>query len=90
MGFNIFFVRIFMATLRSSKTFLGREMAGARALWKANGMKNKQVGKPIIAIVNSFTQFVPGHVHLHEVGQMIKKEIFLMHLFQIYKSHRPS
>ncbi len=64
-----------MATLRSSKTFLGREMAGARALWKANGMKNKQVGKPIIAIVNSFTQFVPGHVHLHEVGQMIKKEI---------------
>ena len=50
-------------------------MAGARALWKANGMKNKQVGKPIIAIVNSFTQFVPGHVHLHEVGQMIKKEI---------------
>ena len=64
-----------MATLRSSKTFKGREMAGARALWKANGMKNKQVGKPIIAIVNSFTQFVPGHVHLHEVGQLIKKEI---------------
>ena len=64
-----------MATLRSSKTFLGREMAGARALWKANGMKSKQEGKPIIAIVNSFTQFVPGHVHLHEVGQMIKKEI---------------
>ncbi len=64
-----------MATLRSSKTFLGREMAGARALWKANGMKSSQVGKPIIAIVNSFTQFVPGHVHLHEVGQMIKKEI---------------
>ena len=64
-----------MATLRSSKTFLGREMAGARALWKANGMKSKQVGKPIIAIVNSFTQFVPGHVHLHEVGQLIKKEI---------------
>ena len=64
-----------MATLRSSKSFKGREMAGARALWKANGMKNRQVGKPIIAIVNSFTQFVPGHVHLHEVGQLIKKEI---------------
>ena len=64
-----------MTKLRSSKTFEGREMAGARALWKANGMKKKQEGKPIIAIVNSFTQFVPGHVHLHEVGQMIKKEI---------------
>ncbi len=64
-----------MNKLRSSITFEGREMAGARALWKANGMQNKQVGKPIIAIVNSFTQFVPGHVHLHEVGQMIKKEI---------------
>ena len=73
MRFNIFFGT--MAKLRSSKTFEGREMAGARALWKANGMKNRQVGKPIIAIVNSFTQFVPGHVHLHEVGQMIKKEI---------------
>jgi len=70
-----FRIHISMATLRSSKTFLGREMAGARALWKANGMKSKQEGKPIIAIVNSFTQFVPGHVHLHEVGQMIKKEI---------------
>ncbi len=64
-----------MTKLRSSITFEGREMAGARALWKANGMQNRQVGKPIIAIVNSFTQFVPGHVHLHEVGQMIKKEI---------------
>ncbi len=73
--FNFFLFVKLMATLRSSKTFLGREMAGARALWKANGMKNSQVGKPIIAIVNSFTQFVPGHVHLHEVGQMIKKEI---------------
>ena len=50
-------------------------MAGARALWKANGMKEEQMGKPLIAIVNSFTQFVPGHVHLHEVGQMVKKEI---------------
>ena len=50
-------------------------MAGARALWRANGMKEEQFGKPIIAIVNSFTQFVPGHTHLHEVGQIIKKEI---------------
>jgi dihydroxy-acid dehydratase len=50
-------------------------MAGARALWKANGMKPEQMGKPIIAIVNSFTQFVPGHVHLHEIGQFVKSEI---------------
>lgn len=50
-------------------------MAGARALWRANGMKEEQIGKPVIAIVNSFTQFVPGHTHLHEVGQMVKQEI---------------
>ena len=50
-------------------------MAGARALWRANGMKEEQFGKPIIAIVNSFTQFVPGHVHLHEAGQLVKAEI---------------
>jgi dihydroxy-acid dehydratase len=61
--------------LRSSFSTQGRRMAGARALWVANGMKKEQVGKPIIAIVNSFTQFVPGHVHLHEAGQMIKQEI---------------
>ena len=53
----------------------GRRMAGARALWMANGMKKEQMGKPIIAIVNSFTQFVPGHTHLHEIGQIIKAEI---------------
>ena len=50
-------------------------MAGARALWVANGMKREQFGKPIIAIVNSFTQFVPGHTHLHEIGQIVKAEI---------------
>jgi dihydroxy-acid dehydratase len=50
-------------------------MAGARALWRANGMTENQFGKPIIAIVNSFTQFVPGHVHLHEIGQIVKAEI---------------
>lgn len=50
-------------------------MAGARALWVAAGMKHEQFGKPIIAIVNSFTQFVPGHTHLHEIGQIVKKEI---------------
>jgi len=61
--------------LRSHTSTHGRKMAGARALWKANGMKNEQMGKPIIAIVNSFTQFVPGHVHLHEIGQSIKAEI---------------
>ncbi len=61
--------------LRSSYSTQGRRMAGARALWRANGMKEEQFGKPIIAIVNSFTQFVPGHVHLHEIGQMVKAEI---------------
>jgi len=50
-------------------------MAGARSLWRANGMKKEQMGKPLFAIVNSFTQFVPGHVHLHEIGQFVKKEI---------------
>ncbi len=61
--------------LRSQATTAGRCMAGARALWRVNGMKAEQYGKPIIAIVNSFTQFVPGHTHLHEIGQIIKKEI---------------
>lgn len=61
--------------LRSSFSTQGRRMAGARALWMANGMKKEQMGKPIIAIVNSFTQFVPGHVHLHEIGQLVKQEI---------------
>ncbi|MDR2954589.1 MAG: dihydroxy-acid dehydratase [Prevotella sp.] len=61
--------------LRSSTSTQGRRMAGARALWRANGMKEEQMGKPIIAIVNSFTQFVPGHVHLHDIGQKIKAEI---------------
>lgn len=61
--------------LRSSKTTTGRNMAGARSLWRANGMKEEQFGKPVIAIVNSFSQFVPGHVHLHEIGQFVKKEI---------------
>ena len=64
-----------MKPLRSEKSFSGRKMAGARALWRANGMKEEQMGKPVIAIVNSFTQFVPGHVHLHEIGQEIKKRI---------------
>ena len=61
--------------LRSTKTLEGRKMAGARALWRANGMKREQFGKPVIAVVNSFTQFVPGHVHLHEIGQYVKNEI---------------
>ena len=61
--------------LRSSVCTEGRRMAGARALWGANGMKRNQFGKPIIAIVNSFTQFVPGHTHLHEAGQIVKAEI---------------
>ena len=61
--------------LRSATSTQGRRMAGARALWHANGMTREQMGKPIIAVVNSFTQFVPGHVHLHEIGQLVKKEI---------------
>ncbi len=62
-------------TLRSAKSLEGRRMAGARSLWLANGMKREQFGKPIIGIANSFTQLVPGHVHLHEVGQMMKRLI---------------
>lgn len=61
--------------LRSAVCTEGRRMAGARALWVAAGMKHEQFGKPIIAIVNSFTQFVPGHTHLHEIGQIVKAEI---------------
>ena len=61
--------------LRSTQCTEGRRMAGARALWIANGMKREMFGKPIIAIANSFTQLVPGHTHLHEAGQLIKKEI---------------
>jgi len=58
--------------LRSATTTMGRRMAGARSLWRAAGMKTEQMGKPIIAIANSFTQFVPGHTHLHDVGQQVK------------------
>src|SRR3989339_1855323 len=64
-----------MKPLRSTQTTVGRKMAGARSLWRANGMKDNQFGMPIIAIVNSFTQFVPGHTHLHNIGQFIKREI---------------
>ncbi|MDR2621635.1 MAG: dihydroxy-acid dehydratase [Dysgonamonadaceae bacterium] len=65
----------YVYNLRSSISTSGRRMAGARALWKANGMKPEQMGKPVVAIVNSFTQFVPGHVHLHTIGQYVKQEI---------------
>lgn len=58
--------------LRSEFSTKGRKMAGARSLWRANGMKEEMFGKPIIAIANSFTQFVPGHVHLHDIGQEVK------------------
>ena len=61
--------------LRSAVCTEGRRMAGARALWVATGMKHEQFGKPIIAVVNSFTQFVPGHTHMHEIGQIVKQEI---------------
>ncbi len=62
-------------TLRSKTSTEGKLMAGARSLWRANGMTEEQIGKPIIAIANSFTQFVPGHVHLHEIGQKVKAAI---------------
>ena len=80
---SFFFNMIFKMKnqLRSSKTTTGRNMAGARSLWRANGMKEEQMGKPIIAIVNSFSQFVPGHAHLHEIGQIVKKEIEKRGLF---------
>ncbi len=58
--------------LRSKESVSGRRMAGARSLWRANGMKEEHFGKPIIGIANSFTQFVPGHVHLHDIGQYVK------------------
>ena len=61
--------------LRSNTTTQGRVMAGARSLWRANGMKEFHFGRPIFAIVNSFSQFVPGHVHLHSIGQELKKKI---------------
>src|SRR6186997_2328867 len=60
---------------RSRTSTAGRNMAGARALWRATGMKDADFDKPIIAIANSFTQFVPGHVHLHDIGQRVKKVI---------------
>lgn len=64
-----------MNDLRSMTSTFGRKMAGARSLWRANGMTEKQFGKPIIAVVNSFTQLVPGHAHLHQIGQDVKKLI---------------
>ena len=70
-----------MPTLRSAVSTQGRIMGGARSLWLANGMKTEQIGKPIIAIANSFTQFVPGHVHLHEIGQRVKAIIESMGCF---------
>ena len=62
-------------TLRSAVTTTGRRMAGARSLWRANGMREEQFGRPVVGIANSFTQLVPGHVHLHEIGQYVKQRI---------------
>ena len=64
-----------MPSYRSRTTTHGRNMAGARGLWRATGMKDEDFGKPIVAVVNSFTQFVPGHVHLKDIGQMVAREI---------------
>src|SRR5690606_10554294 len=65
----------FMPAYRSRTTTHGRNMAGARGLWRATGMKDSAFGKPIIAVVNSFPQFVPGHVHLKDMGQLVAREI---------------
>src|SRR5215210_1325247 len=64
-----------MPQYRSRTSTHGRNMAGARGLWRATGMKDEDFGKPIIAVVNSFTQFVPGHVHLKDLGQLVAREI---------------
>jgi dihydroxy-acid dehydratase len=64
-----------MPDYRSKTSTHGRNMAGARALWRATGMKDDDFQKPIIAVVNSFTQFVPGHVHLKDLGQLVAREI---------------
>ncbi|RIK85100.1 MAG: dihydroxy-acid dehydratase [Hyphomicrobiales bacterium] len=64
-----------MPPYRSRTTTHGRNMAGARGLWRATGMKDSDFGKPIVAVVNSFTQFVPGHVHLKDLGQLVAREI---------------
>ena len=64
-----------MPAYRSRTTTHGRNMAGARGLWRATGMKDEDFGKPIIAVANSFTQFVPGHVHLKDLGQLVAREI---------------
>ena len=62
-----------MPAYRSKTSTAGRNMAGARSLWRATGMKDADFSKPIIAVVNSFTQFVPGHVHLKDLGQLVAR-----------------
>ena len=69
------FWRFVKPAYRSRTTTHGRNMAGARSLWRATGMTDADFGKPIIAVANSFTQFVPGHVHLKDLGQMVAREI---------------
>src|SRR6201992_2752329 len=66
-----------MPAYRSRTTTHGRNMAGARGLWRATGMKNEDFGQPILAVGHSFTQFVPGHVHLQHLGQLVAREIEL-------------
>src|SRR3984957_10511762 len=65
-----------MPALRSRTSTHGRNMAGARALWRATGMTDADFGKPIVAIANSFTQFVPGHVHLRNVGEIVAESVY--------------
>src|SRR5258707_8373540 len=65
-----------MPALRSRTTTIGRNAAGARSLWRATGMTDSDFGKPIVAVANSFTQFVPGHVHLRNMGALVSESIF--------------
>lgn len=76
-----------MPQYRSRTSTHGRNMAGARALWRATGMKDEDFSKPIIAVVNSFTQFVPGHVHLKDMGQLVARQIEAVGVWQ--KSSTP-
>ena len=78
-----------MPDYRSKTSTFGRNMAGARALWRATGMKDEDFKKPIIAVANSFTQFVPGHVHLKDLGQLVAREIEAYQVARTFDAREP-
>lgn len=80
-AFFVLKITLMKKELRSLQTMSGRTMAGARSLWRANGMKEEHFGRPVIAVVNSFSQFVPGHVHLQKAGSVIREELARRGLF---------